>query len=103
MNEMEIVIDGNWVPSTYRYPPASSPLAGGVCVRSQVKGDQKMVEIAAASILAKVYRDELMKSLSLKYPGYGWERNVGYGTSEHREAIKKFGRTKLHRLGWGRV
>ena len=60
-------------------------------------GDQKSVCIAAASIIAKTWRDRLMTLYSKIYPMYGWERNKGYGTQEHRRAIKKFGLTKIHR------
>ena len=62
-----------------------------------VKGDQKSITIAAASILAKVYRDDLMKKLSSDYPQYGWLRNKGYGTKEHINAIHNFGISKYHR------
>ncbi len=67
--------------------------------RAIVKGDQKSVSIAAASIVAKVYRDKIMKSLSEKprYRRYGWDRNKGYGTKEHGKAIRKFGISKYHR------
>ena len=61
------------------------------------KGDQKSISIAAASIIAKTWRDKLMTLYSKIYPMYGWERNKGYGTNEHRNAIKKFGLTKIHR------
>ena len=60
-------------------------------------GDQKSICIAAASIIAKTWRDRLMTLYSRIYPMYGWERNKGYGTREHRDAIKKFGLTKIHR------
>ena len=60
-------------------------------------GDQKSICIAAASIIAKTWRDRLMTLYSKIYPMYGWERNKGYGTHEHRSAIKKFGLTKIHR------
>ena len=60
-------------------------------------GDQKSISIAAASIIAKTWRDRLMTLYSKIYPMYGWERNKGYGTHEHRNAIKKFGLTKIHR------
>ena len=60
-------------------------------------GDQKSICIAAASIIAKTWRDKLMKKYSKVYPVYGWERNKGYGTKQHREAIVKFGMTKIHR------
>jgi len=62
-----------------------------------VHGDEISFSIAAASIIAKVYRDTFMKKLSRKYPKYGWERNKGYGTKEHQEAIKKYGITRFHR------
>ena len=60
-------------------------------------GDQKSISIAAASIIAKTWRDRLMTLYSKVYPMYGWERNKGYGTYEHRNAIEKFGITKIHR------
>ncbi|MCH5228678.1 MAG: ribonuclease HII [Muribaculaceae bacterium] len=62
-----------------------------------VKGDSKYMSIAAASILAKTHRDELMVELSEKYPGYGWEKHKGYPTKAHKEAIRKLGLTPLHR------
>ncbi|MEM4230500.1 MAG: ribonuclease HII [Candidatus Pacearchaeota archaeon] len=62
-----------------------------------IKGDRKSISIAAASIIAKVYRDKLMKKLDKKYPGYGFSRNKGYGTKKHIEAIKKYGLSKIHR------
>ncbi len=63
-----------------------------------IKGDDKSLSIAAASILAKVTRDRLMKKLAEEHPGYGWERNAGYGTAEHLAAIKKLGPTPWHRM-----
>lgn len=67
--------------------------------KSIIKGDTKSVSIAAASIVAKVYRDKLMTSLSEKsrYKKYGWDENKGYGTLKHRKTIQKYGLTKLHR------
>jgi ribonuclease HII len=62
-----------------------------------VGGDAKYLPIAAASILAKTYRDEIMQNLALQYPEYGWEKNMGYPTTKHREAIEKFGITPYHR------
>lgn len=62
-----------------------------------IKGDSKFLSIAAASILAKNYRDQLMIQLHEEYPQYGWNRNKGYATMEHREALKKFGPTPYHR------
>jgi ribonuclease HII len=62
-----------------------------------VKGDARYFSIAAASVLAKIYRDELMNRLSEEFPGYGWNTNVGYPTEEHRDGIIKLGITPYHR------
>ena len=62
-----------------------------------IKGDSKILSIAAASILAKNYRDKLMIELHEEFPEYGWNKNMGYATKSHREALKKFGPTKYHR------
>lgn len=62
-----------------------------------IKGDGKYLSIAAASILAKTYRDELMNGLAKQFCGYGWETNVGYPTPEHREGIRQLGITPYHR------
>jgi len=62
-----------------------------------IKGDQQYQNIAAASILAKTYRDEYMSNLHIKFPEYDWIKNKGYGTKYHIDMIKKFGRTKYHR------
>ena len=62
-----------------------------------IKGDQKYQNIAAASILAKTYRDEYMSNLHMKFPEYNWIKNKGYGTKFHIDMITKFGRTKYHR------
>ena len=66
--------------------------------KSIVKGDSKCLSIAASSILAKVTRDSLMSGVSLEYPGYGFEKHKGYGTSKHLEAINRLGPCRLHRL-----
>lgn len=65
-----------------------------------IKGDQKSLSIAAASIIAKVYRDDLMRKLADEFPVYGFETHVGYGTKYHREAIKRFGLSPLHRTSF---
>ena len=65
-----------------------------------VKGDSKYLSIAAASILAKTYRDEYMEELHSQYPQYGWSKNKGYPTVAHREAIKKYGTTPFHRMSF---
>ena len=62
-----------------------------------IKGDSKVLSIAAASILAKNYRDQLMIQLHEEFPEYGWNKNMGYATKVHIEALKKFGPTKYHR------
>jgi ribonuclease HII len=65
--------------------------------RAIVKGDSRSLSIAAASVVAKVTRDRAMAALARDYPGYGWERNQGYGTAEHRAGIARLGVTPLHR------
>ena len=84
-----ITVDGN------RFKPLQN-----IPYHCQVKGDATYLNIAAASILAKTYRDEYMQKLSKDYPGYGWEKNAGYPTKEHRNAIRKFGVTPHHRLSF---
>lgn len=84
-----LLIDGN------RYKPHDdTPFE---CV---IKGDGKYYSIAAASILAKTYRDELMRQLAREFPGYGWETNVGYPTRTHRDAIRSQGATPHHRMSF---
>jgi ribonuclease HII len=65
-----------------------------------VKGDSKFLSIAAASILAKTYRDNLMAQFAAQYPNYGWEQNFGYPTQAHKHAIDSFGKSPLHRLSF---
>jgi len=81
-----VLVDGNKVPKLKNYK-----------IKNIIKGDQKIPEISAASIIAKVSRDRLITKMSKKYKNYFWEKNAGYGTSEHLKAIKKFGITKHHR------
>ncbi|MGN1212383.1 MAG: ribonuclease HII [Candidatus Cryptobacteroides sp.] len=81
-----LLIDGN------RFRPFD-----GFRYQCIVKGDGKFSPIAAASVLAKTWRDEYMRKLALEYPQYGWERNMGYPTKEHIEAIKEYGYTPHHR------
>ena len=66
--------------------------------RCEVKGDARFANIAAASVLAKTYRDEYMAQLAEEFPAYGWDRNAGYPTKQHREAIALHGLTPHHRL-----
>lgn len=68
--------------------------------QSIIKGDSKFVSIAAASVLAKTYRDEYMNMIHDEFPMYNWKKNKGYPTTEHREAIKKYGITKYHRISF---
>ncbi|GLB54044.1 ribonuclease HII [Neptunitalea chrysea] len=65
-----------------------------------IKGDGKYMNIAAASVLAKTYRDAYMEQIHEEYPMYNWKKNKGYPTKEHRDAIKKFGTTKYHRMSF---
>jgi ribonuclease HII len=81
-----ILVDGNKF-HPYNYIPHQ-------CI---VKGDSKVLSIAAASILAKNYRDQLMIRVHEEFPEYGWNKNMGYATKVHIEALKKFGPTKYHR------
>ena len=81
-----ILVDGNKF-HPYNYIPHQ-------CI---IKGDTKFLSIAAASILAKNYRDLLMIELHEEFPEYGWNKNMGYATKQHREALKKFGPAKYHR------
>jgi ribonuclease HII len=68
-----------------------------------VKGDGLSLSIAAASVIAKVTRDHLMAELAAGFPGYGWERNAGYGTAEHQEAIRRLGPTPHHRRSFAPI
>lgn len=68
-----------------------------------VGGDGQVHSVACASILAKVLRDRLMKRLAIRYPGYGWETNMGYGTAEHMAALERLGPTPHHRRTFGGV
>jgi ribonuclease HII len=65
--------------------------------KSIIKGDSKYLSIAAASVLAKTFRDEYMNKIHEEFPMYNWKKNKGYPTKEHRDAIKKYGITKYHR------
>ena len=80
------LIDGNKIPKDIQIP-----------AEAIVKGDARSVSIAAASIAAKMCRDQIMVDLAQQFPGYGWERNAGYGTKEHLEALVKKGVTPHHR------
>ncbi|GAB3747971.1 ribonuclease HII [Spirosoma pomorum] len=84
-----LLVDGN------RFTPY--PMLPHTCI---IKGDAKFLSIAAASILAKTYRDDLMERLSLDFPAYGWAKNVGYPTPLHRAAIRELGPTKHHRMSF---
>jgi ribonuclease HII len=68
--------------------------------QSIIKGDSKYLSIAAASVLAKTYRDEYMDKIHEEFPMYNWKKNKGYPTQEHREAIRKYGVTKYHRMSF---
>ena len=87
-----ILVDGNkWRP----YVPEGELLA--VPADTVVKGDGRYMAIAAASVLAKTYRDDYMRRLDREYPQYGWAHNMGYPTAEHYRALRQFGPTPYHR------
>lgn len=81
-----LIIDGN------RFKPYKK-----ITHETIIKGDGKFIEIAAASILAKTYRDEIMEKLHEEFPDYNWQKNKGYPTIEHRKAVKEFGSCIYHR------
>ena len=81
-----VLIDGNRVPEMKNYK-----------LKSIIKGDQKISEISAASIIAKVSRDRFVTNLSKNFKKYNWAKNAGYGTKDHMLAIKEYGITKFHR------
>ncbi len=81
-----IIVDGN------KFKPYNN-----VSYKTIIKGDSKYLSIAAASVLAKTYRDIYMNKIHEEFPMYNWKQNKGYPTKEHREAIKKYGITKYHR------
>ena len=90
-----IIVDGN------RFKPYKDPADGKALPSTTiVKGDGKYLAIAAASILAKTYRDDYMNELAKEYPQYDWLSNKGYPTKKHREAIKQFGITPYHRKSY---
>ncbi|MBO7366583.1 MAG: ribonuclease HII [Bacteroidales bacterium] len=84
-----LLIDGN------KFKPLQD-----IPYKTVVHGDATFASIAAASVLAKTYRDEFMRNLARQYPEYGWDRNMGYPTKEHIEAIRQFGYTEWHRMSF---
>lgn len=84
-----VIVDGN------RFKPINN-----IPYSTIVKGDSKYMSIAAASVLAKTYRDEYMDKIHEEFPMYNWKQNKGYPTKEHREAIRKYGTTKYHRMSF---
>ena len=100
-----IIVDGNrfkpyYEPSTLRAQPSTlnaQPSTPHACI---VKGDAKYLSIAAASVLAKTYRDDYMNHLAEEYPQYDWQSNKGYPTKKHRDAIRQYGITPYHRRSY---
>lgn len=90
-----IIVDGN------KFKPYTTPDGQIIGHQTIVKGDGKYMSIAAASVLAKTHRDELMTKLDAQYPLYDWKTNKGYPTQAHQEAIAQHGTTPLHRLTFG--
>ncbi len=102
-----IIVDGNrslnaklGLKSTFgkQFSKAEIELLKSIPNQSIIKGDSKYLSIAAASVLAKTYRDEYMNTIHEEFPMYNWKQNKGYPTKEHREAIRKYGVTKYHRM-----
>ena len=89
INPEHIIVDGN------KFKPYKN-----IPHTTVVKGDAKFMSIAAASVLAKTYRDDYMNAIHEEFPMYNWKKNKGYPTKEHREAIKKYGVTKYHRMSF---
>lgn len=87
-----VLIDGNMIPRGLT-----------LSAEAVVKGDARVLSIAAASIVAKVMRDRIMVVLAQQYPGYGWDRNAGYPTESHRRALLDLGVTPVHRRSFGPV
>ena len=85
------------VPPDYALVDGNQSPKLSCTVQTVVRGDGLSLSIAAASIVAKVTRDRIMAELALEHPGYGWERNAGYGTKAHREGLEQFGVTNHHR------
>jgi ribonuclease HII len=88
---VSVLVDGNRAPSI------------SAEVTTIIKGDSLSLSIAAASIVAKVTRDRIMTVLAQQYPGYSWERNAGYGTKEHKEALNRLGVTPAHRQSFAPI
>ncbi|WP_309613647.1 ribonuclease HII [Flavobacterium sp.] len=84
-----IIVDGN------RFKPINN-----IPYSTIIKGDSKYMSIAAASVIAKTYRDDYMNRIHEEFPMYNWKKNKGYPTLEHREAIRKYGATKYHRMSF---
>jgi ribonuclease HII len=104
-----IIVDGNrpliskksFLNKTGKlFTDAEIEILNAIPSTSIVKGDSKYLSIAAASVLAKTYRDDYMNSIHEEFPMYNWKQNKGYPTIEHREAIRKYGVTKYHRLSF---
>lgn len=93
-----VLIDGNKTIPAHAFPHGA--LKDGLNYRQEaiVKGDDKVAEISAASILAKTFRDSLMEKLERRYPGYGFAEHKGYGTKVHLKALQKLGPCAVHRM-----
>jgi ribonuclease HII len=104
-----IIVDGNrllnaklGLKNTFgkQFSKAEIELLKSIPNKSIIKGDSKFMSIAAASVLAKTYRDDYMNRIHEEFPMYNWKKNKGYPTKEHREAIRKYGVTKYHRMSF---
>lgn len=100
-----VLLDGshNWLSPQAQASLFDDPVPGPACeapVHTLVKADMQCLSVAAASVLAKVERDRIMRSLHSEFPAYGWNENKGYGTALHKEALRLSGPTPYHRVSW---
>ena len=93
IHESVVLLDGahDWLTPALSKPPR---------VQTQVKADRDCASVAAASVIAKVHRDRIMRELDAVFPGYGWAGNKGYGSTEHFAAIDALGPSDVHRRTW---
>lgn len=100
-----VLLDGshNWLSPAGQPSLFDEPVLETACdapVHTKVKADMQCLSVAAASVIAKVERDEAMRTLHVEYPGFGWDVNKGYATALHREALRNEGPTPYHRVSW---
>jgi ribonuclease HII len=100
-----VLLDGshNWLSPAGQLSLFDQPVVEAACeapVHTKVKADMQCLSVAAASVIAKVERDRMMRELHLEYPDYGWDINKGYATAAHRDVLRAAGPTPYHRVSW---